>query len=135
MRSTVIRSPLGAGKGRLLEREASSGPRPSSIVNTMVDINETPDDAPDRRTVTHHVHYDPASDASASETLVAAVADIDDTGPLELEPLYETLDPDVIDDFVSSERHSDVGGNVSFAFAGYDVRVHASGLLEIEPGD
>lgn len=101
----------------------------------MVDINETPDDVPNRRAPTHHVHYDPASDANASELLVGAVADIDDADPLELEPLYETVDPDAIDDFVSSECHPDVGGHMSFAFAGYDVRVHASGLLEIEPGD
>lgn len=101
----------------------------------MIDTNETRDDAPERRAETHHVHYDPAADASASELLVRAVADISDTDPLDLEPLYETLSPDTLDDFVESGGRSDVGGHVSFVFEGYHVRVYASGLLEIRPAD
>jgi hypothetical protein len=75
------------------------------------------------------------SDANASELLVAAIADIDDTNPLELEPLYETIDPRTMDDFVDSDRLTDVGGYLSFTYVGYNVRVHASGLLEIGSAD
>lgn len=101
----------------------------------MVDTNETQDDVPDGRTEIHHVRYDPASDVEASELLVTAIADITDTNPLELEPLYETVDIDTVDDFVNSDSHPDVGGHISLVFEGYDVRVHASGLIEIEPAD
>jgi hypothetical protein len=55
--------------------------------------------------------------------------------PLELEPLYETLDPDVVNDFVESGGVPDVGGHVEFTFEGYDVTVHASGLFEIKVVD
>jgi hypothetical protein len=99
----------------------------------MIDTNETRDHAPERRAEPHHVHYDPASDVTASELLVAAVADIADADPIELEPLYETVDPETIDDFVRSGGSADVDGHISFVFAGYDVRVYASGLLEIDP--
>lgn len=101
----------------------------------MTDANETQDDVPDRRTGTHRVHYDPASDTAASELLVETIADIADANPLELEPLYESVDPDAVDEFVDSDSHPDVGGHMSFVFVGYDVRVHASGLLEIAPDD
>jgi len=99
----------------------------------MVDLNESRDDVPERRTETHHVHYDPSADAKASDLLVSAVADIADEDPLELDPLYETVDPDTIDEFVDFDSHSDVGGHLSFVFEGYYMRVHASDLLEIEP--
>lgn len=103
----------------------------SSLSNIMVDSNEPRDDVSDGRTEARHVHYDPASDAEVSELLVTAIADIDHTDPLKLEPLYETVDPDALDDFVESDTLHDVGGYISFVFAGYDVRVHASGLIEI----
>lgn len=101
----------------------------------MIDTNETPDDAPESRTETHHVHYDPESPVGLSELLVMSVADIADEDPLELEPLYETIDPDTLDDFVESGGTAELDGHVSFAFEGYDVTVHASGLLEIRPAD
>jgi len=98
-----------------------------------MDTNETRDDAPERRAEPHRVHYDPASDVTASELLVTAVADIAAADPLDLDPLYETVDPDMIDDFVGSGGTADVDGHVSFVYEGYAVRVYASGLLEIEP--
>lgn len=99
----------------------------------MVDTNETDDDGADSRSETHHVHYDPEADAGPSETLVIGVADIAGADPLELDPLFETVDPDALDDFVASGGMPNVGGRMEFAFAGYRVAVHASGLFEIRP--
>lgn len=101
----------------------------------MINANETPNDVPKHRTETHHVHYDPKTSIAPSETLVIAVADIADVDPLEMEPLYETVDPDTVNDFVESGGVPDVGGHVEFTFENYDVTVHASGLFEIEPAD
>lgn len=99
----------------------------------MIDTNETGDDVNDHRAETHHVHYDPATDAAPSETLVIAVADIADVHPLELDPLYDTVDPDSVDEFVRSGGSPDVDGRLEFTFADHRVTVHASGLLEVRP--
>ena len=99
----------------------------------MIDTNETADDGADRRAETHHVHYDPETDAAPSETLVIAVADIAGVDPLELDPLYDTVDPDSVDEFVRSGGSPDVDGKLTFAFADHRVTVHASGLFEVRP--
>lgn len=99
----------------------------------MIDTNETRDDAPERRTET--VHYDPESPVRPGELVVTSVADVADADPLELEPLYETVDPEAIDEFVASGGSADFDGHISFTYEGYAVTVRASGLLEIRPGD
>lgn len=101
----------------------------------MINTNETSNDASKYRAETHHVHYDPETSIGPSETLVIAIADVADAEPLELEPLYETVDPDTVNDFVESGAAPDVGGHIKFTFEGYDVTIHASGLFEIEPAD
>lgn len=99
----------------------------------MRDTNETGDAAADRRIKMHHVHYNPESDAEPSETLIVAVADIAGVDPLELDPLYETVDPDSLDRLVTSRGGPEVGGRMEFTFAGYRVTAHASGLFEVRP--
>ncbi|WP_137286097.1 HalOD1 output domain-containing protein [Halorussus salinisoli] len=101
----------------------------------MIDANETRDDASERRTEAHHVHYDPKTDERPSEILVAAVADIADSNPVELEPLFETVDPDTLNDFVGTGGLPELSGQISFTYEGYDVTVYPSGLLEIETDD
>ncbi|MFC4451609.1 HalOD1 output domain-containing protein [Halorussus aquaticus] len=98
-----------------------------------MDPNETGDDAAEDRT--RYVHYDPSSDDRPSEMLVVTVADIADADPLELEPLFETVEPDTLNDFVGTGGLPDVGGHMSFTYENYDVTVHSSGLLEIESAD
>lgn len=99
----------------------------------MIDANETRDDTTNRRTNVHHVHYDPGGDATPTATLVTGIADLDDADPLELEPLYGTIDPDTLDEFVGSDQLPDVSGIIAFTYEGYEVTVHASGLFEIVP--
>jgi hypothetical protein len=90
----------------------------------------TRDDGTDDRTSTHRRRYDPASDPSPSETLVLALADLFDADPLALEPLYETVAPDALDEFVTTGGRSAVDGHLSFTYADCEVTVHASGLFE-----
>lgn len=97
----------------------------------MIDTNETGDDAAKRRSETHHVHYDPGTDVDPSETLVIAVADIAGVDSLDLDPLYDTVDPDTLDDFVESGGVAEVGGQMEFTFADHRVTVHASGLFDV----
>lgn len=101
----------------------------------MIDANGTRNDVSDDRTALHHVHYDPASDRTPSEVLVLGVADFLDADPLALEPLYDTVSPDTVDEFVETGSGSDVGGHLSFTYEDCDVTAHASGLFELEPLD
>ena len=120
------------------------GPREGSVpsalrstgteLRSMRDTDEPRDDA-NRRTERHHVHYDPDADDRPSELLVKAVADVADADPLELDPLFRTVDPDVLDEFVGAGGLPDVDGQVSFTYEGYRVTVHPSGLLELVPAD
>ena len=98
----------------------------------MIDTNESSDDS-DSSATTHHVHYTPTEGANLCETLVLAIAELADVEPLRLDPLYETVDPEMLDDVVESGGTPDFDGHVSFTYAGHRVRVHASGLLEITP--
>lgn len=101
----------------------------------MIDANESRDGSTDRRANARYVHYDPGADATPSDTLVTAVADFANSDPLELQPLYETIDPDTLDEFVGGDELPDVGGTISFTYEDFEVTVYASGLLEIYPAD
>lgn len=98
----------------------------------MRDTDESRDDA-DRRTERRHVRYDPDATDRPSELLVEAVADAAGADPLELDPLFRTFDPDVLDEFVATGAVPDVDGHISFTYEGYRVTVHPSGLFELEP--
>lgn len=99
----------------------------------MIDANQTRNGRTDRRTNARHVHYDPGAKATPSETLVRAIADFADVDPLELDPLYDAIDPDTLDEFVGADELPEVEGTITFTYEGYDVTVYASGLLEIVP--
>jgi hypothetical protein len=101
----------------------------------MIDANDSGDDATDRRANTHHVHYDPATEATIGETLVTAVADLTDVDPLEMTPLYESVDPETLDEFVGGDELPDVSGTLDFTFESYEVTVHATGLLKLRPAE
>ena len=58
-------------------------------------------------------------DATASEAVVAAVADRTDADPIDLPPLYEAVDADALDALFADGRP----GRVSFEYAGYEVTV------------
>ena len=59
------------------------------------------------------------SDATASEAVVATVADRADADPTDLPPLYDAIDPDALDAIFRDGRP----GRVSFEYAGYEVTV------------
>lgn len=57
--------------------------------------------------------------ATASEAVVATVADRSGTDPVALPPLYDAIDPDALDKIF----RGDLPGRVSFPYAGYEVTV------------
>lgn len=72
-------------------------------------------------------------DATASEAVVAAVAEREGVDPVELPRLFEAVDPDALDAIFADGRP----GRVSFQYAGYDVTVCGSDQVTVicEPLD
>lgn len=58
-----------------------------------------------------------------SEVVLEHVAQRTDRGVLELPPLYETLNPDVLDHLVASAQRNDTSLSVQFTYAGHHVTI------------
>lgn len=90
----------------------------------------------DSKTGAYRVKFSYGSDPP-SLVLCEAIASITDEDPLELEPLFDVIDPDALDSLfvptTSGESRGD--GSVSFTFHGFDVEVKSYGLIEIEPAE
>lgn len=63
------------------------------------------------------------ADERPSVAAVRAVAALLDADPLELEPLYDVIDPDDLDGAVATEHDSSVCATVSFEFDDCEVTV------------
>lgn len=70
---------------------------------------------------------------SASESVVIAVADAEDVSPLDLPPLYPTIDPDALNVLIGSlnDTRGELGGTVTFAYGGYEVTVCGNGDVSL----
>lgn len=69
-----------------------------------------------------------------STAVVETVAEAAGRRPLDVEPLFETVDADSLDEAVRSLASApDSESSVSFHFAGYRVTVNACGLVAAEP--
>lgn len=71
---------------------------------------------------------------SASEAVVDAVAEAKGVSTLDVHPpLYEAVDPDALDELVTSMSclGSESAGHVTFHYSGYEVVVTGSGEVSI----
>ena len=84
----------------------------------------------DPDTGTYHLRSDGAEQISTNIAL--AVAELTGVDPLEMEPLYHSVDPDILDGFVERPPRSSTG-QLSFDFQGYRVTVHADGHVHVSP--
>lgn len=65
---------------------------------------------------------------SASEQVIQTIANQSNTDALDLPPLFDTLDPDALDTLVREMNE----GEISFAYAGYNITVNSRGAIEVE---
>jgi len=74
-------------------------------------------------------------DERPSIAVVSAVADVTGTDPSELDPLYETIDPDALNSLFRGSQGDGPNsrGQVSFSVAGCDVVVHGSHKVVVSP--
>lgn len=75
--------------------------------------------------------WDDSSDASLAETIVKAIATVKGVSPMEVPPLYDSVDPDAVE---SLFEHSD-SHRIQFRHAGFDVVVTASGEIKLSSID
>lgn len=74
---------------------------------------------------------------SISDEVVLAVAEATDTDPTELEPLYDVVDPDALDQLFRTHLngHPRTDGRIVFSMDGCEVTVHANGDVVATPRD
>lgn len=64
----------------------------------------------------------------ASTRVIEAVAEATDGDPLDMEPLYDVVDPEALDCLFATA----VTGHVSFQYDGHDVTVHSDGRVLVD---
>lgn len=87
------------------------------------------------------VEYDPdrdlyagsfdSSETEPSMAVVEAVAEVSHSDPMDLEPLYRSVDTDALDSIVTYADGS--GVSVSFEVETFDVSVYGDGTIEVRP--
>lgn len=65
---------------------------------------------------------------SPSQAVIQAVADAEGVDPVDLPPVFESIDPDALDQVVSR-----IEGHVRFDYCGYTVTVDQHGVTDLEP--
>lgn len=70
---------------------------------------------------------------NASESIVGAVANAKAVSPLDLPPLYSSIDPDALDAFVASlnDTRGEHEGAVTFTYDSYEVTVTGNGDVSL----
>ena len=69
---------------------------------------------------------------SISSTIVRRVAAHTEKDPIELPPLYETIDPDALDEVMTSGSAAGSSVSVRFTYAGLYVTATAEGTVELQ---
>lgn len=68
---------------------------------------------------------------SVSSRVVQEVADTLGVGPLELDPLYETIDPDALDSLFQTPEPAHYDDRVEFTMEGCKVTVFGTGRVDV----
>ncbi|WP_121741833.1 HalOD1 output domain-containing protein [Natronorubrum halophilum] len=83
----------------------------------------------DPTTGTFHARFDADPDAVVV-TIVETVATITNRDPIDMTPLFETVDPEALTDLVVSNRAQPI--EVSFSYEGCRVTVSSDGTVVVE---
>lgn len=94
-------------------------------------------DQPDGRTECHpdEHRYEWSSDTALSVAVIEAVASATGHDPMEIEPLYESVDPGALDALFESEAGRRDSGTVSFLVADHLVVADSAGEIVVYPRD
>lgn len=83
----------------------------------------------DPTTETFHTQHEWDGDQSLAITIAKAIAVVANTGPTAIDPLYEGIDPQALEQFLRSARDAEHRSSaaVQFVSSGYPVTVRADG--------
>lgn len=71
-------------------------------------------------------------DRTTSLAVIERVADLEETDPISLPPLYDAVDPEALDSICQSTADGPrTGATVRFTYCGYDVRVGDDGTIDV----
>ncbi|HMB49783.1 MAG TPA: HalOD1 output domain-containing protein [Natronoarchaeum rubrum] len=88
----------------------------------------------DETTGTYHVEYDWRDAMPLSMIVVMIVADLEGVGATELDPLYDYLDPELLDRLFSPQEDGRLAaGEVSFTYHDYEITVFRHGHIGVTP--
>lgn len=98
----------------------------------MIDVTTPVDVDPETGTV--RVHFDPETE-SPSHVVVSVVATVTDVPTLELNSLYDVIDPDALDEILRTPRphESRVERSVTFDYEGFRTTITSTGHVELRP--
>ncbi len=85
----------------------------------------------DENVPVREVDLDEATDRSTSYVVVRSIADLTDREPEDLEPLWDSVDPEALDSFVAHASESSTPYQLSFRYQGYTVEVVGNRWLRI----
>ncbi|MFC4542489.1 HalOD1 output domain-containing protein [Halosolutus amylolyticus] len=69
----------------------------------------------------------------ASIAVIATLADVLDTDPVELDPLQSTVNPDELDALVRVRNGTNGDTHAAFTHEGHAITVHSYGVITITP--
>lgn len=81
-----------------------------------------------QRKALYHTNW--TGEESLATTIVRAVASVSNRETTELEPLYDTVDPEALETCVTSLCESSDCA-VTFVYAGYEIRIDGDGLVTL----
>ncbi|WP_254810539.1 HalOD1 output domain-containing protein [Natronosalvus amylolyticus] len=73
-----------------------------------------------------------ANTVSPSTAVIGVISAVSDKDPLDIDPLYSSIDPDAFDTLMSHQSIADGDVHVAFELAGYDVTVSSYGSVTVQ---
>ncbi|WP_425492878.1 HalOD1 output domain-containing protein [Natrinema amylolyticum] len=103
---------------------------PTSGVRIIRVTQNMPPDSPHSLPEDHViVEYEIPEGESVSIATIRAVSSLKECDPCNLTPLYETIDPDMLDDLCKSQQD----GTVKFVFSNFHITVERGEYLLLQP--
>ncbi|MHC3439158.1 HalOD1 output domain-containing protein [Natrialbaceae archaeon A-gly3] len=96
------------------------------------DDTDTPD-LETRSTDVHSVTYDVDTDDSLVGVVVDAIATVADCDPLEVEPLYDTIDPEALETLFVPGPMGPRSGTVTFSIEEWSVTITDGRYVSVRP--
>ena len=85
-----------------------------------------------QESVTVRTQFDQAK-TPASMVVIATLADVMDSDPVELTPLHSVVDPAALDALVQVRNGATGDTHITFTHEGHEIRVHSYGVITITP--